>query len=739
MGRLTFFDATSAATFRDLFSDTRTAAWYQLWVGNASGQGDYVDTSAFNAYGKGWLRADDLAYLDVDFARADDTALWVRPWDGSTGKEPWEWGHIDFSHARNNYITTIIDEDTAMDQMFTDYDVAGDTWYRLWIGDSGGAVGEFVDTSALNRYGNGWVRPENLSNLSFNLTDTGKDLWVQTFVSETGVKQWEHWTVQQEFFVTGPGSVNENTGSVTFTVTLAGEVPAGESVAFNYATQDGTAIGGIDYESATGVLTFAAGEISKQVQVEIVDDSISGEDNETFSFAVSNIFHDAYVGQVFENLTIVDNDDAGNQTITTPMKIGSEFRVNTQTLYHQEDPVIAPLNDGGFVVLWESQLQDGSEYGVFGQRFDHGGDPAGSEFRVNTQTDNFQWAPAAASFSNGGFVAVWQSLGQDGSGYGIYGQRFDAQGNMAGGEFQVNTRTAFNQEAPSVVTLQDDGFVVVWQSAGQDGSGYGIYGQAFDGSADVSGDEFLVNTVTADNQDTPFAFPLLDGKYVVTWSSNDQDGSGSGIYAQLYDGTAEPSETPFEEFEVNTTTEGDQTDSAGTFLADGGFVVVWASGDQDDSGYGVYGQLFDSEGETVGDEFQVNTHTFSNQEAPTVSPLADGGFVVAWESYGQDGSQEGVYGQRYSGTGETIGLEFLLNTTTHEDQDAPCMAPLFDTGFVAAWGSDDQDGSYEGIYGQLFSINAAEAMTQGAMDDDQTQAIQLTGVQAQGLDGLFLL
>lgn len=737
MGRLTFHDAVSAATFQDLFSDSKTATWYQLWMGNSSGQGDYVDTSAFNSYGKGWLRADDLAYLDVDFAQADDTALWVRPWDGSAGKEPWEWGNIDFSHAQENYITSIIDQDTTMDQMFTDFDVSTNTWYRLWIGDSTGTTGDYVDTSALNRFGNGWVKPENLSNLTFSLADTGNDLWVQTFVEDTKIKQWENWTVKQDFTVTGT-SAYENAGTITFTITLSGAVPEGETVNFNYTTQDGTATGGADYWSASGFLTFAAGESSKQVQISIFDDNTTGEENETFDFVVSNTLEDAYITGATTSATIFDNDDSGNQTITTPIKDGNEFAVNTQTLYNQEDPVVATTSDGGFVILWESELQDGSQYGVYGQRFDNQGDPSGSEFLVNTQTDNFQWSPAVAALPSGGFVVVWQSAGQDGSGYGIYGQRYDAQGNMAGSEFIVNTQTGFNQEAPSVVSLQDDGFVVAWQSAGQDGSGYGIYAQEYDNNADPNGEEFLVNTTTEGSQDNPSTFSLLDGKYVVLWSSNDQDGSGYGIYAQVYDGTATPSETPFIEVAVNTTTDNDQVNPSGTFLADGGFVVVWTSAEQDESDFGVYGQLFDSSGEAVGTEFQVNSYTFSNQEAPVVSSLADGGFIVVWESYGQDGSQEGIYGQRYDGTGETLGVEFQLNTTITEDQGSPCISPLFDRGFIAAWGSNDQDGSYEGIYGQIFSINSAEPLIAGALYDDQAQQIELTGIQ-EGLQNEFFL
>jgi hypothetical protein len=46
-------------------------------------------------------------------------------------------------------------------------------------------------------------------------------------------------------------------------------------------------------------------------------------------------------------------------------------------------------------------------------------------------------------------------------------------------EFQVNTWTADSQGLPSITSLSNGGFVVVWESYGQDGSGYGVYGRIF--------------------------------------------------------------------------------------------------------------------------------------------------------------------------------------------------------------------------------------------------------------------
>jgi hypothetical protein len=85
---------------------------------------------------------------------------------------------------------------------------------------------------------------------------------------------------------------------------------------------------------------------------------------------------------------------------------------------------VAADSAGDFVVAWQSETQDGSSYGVFGQRFASSGAPLGSEFRVNTYTANYQNRTAVAADSPGNFVVVWASDIQDGSGPGIFGQRF---------------------------------------------------------------------------------------------------------------------------------------------------------------------------------------------------------------------------------------------------------------------------------------------------------------------------
>jgi hypothetical protein len=134
---------------------------------------------------------------------------------------------------------------------------------------------------------------------------------------------------------------------------------------------------------------------------------------------------------------------------------------------------------GNFVVIWQSTNQDGSDRGVFGQRYASTGAPLGPEFRVNTYTTSYQFNPAVASDSSGNFVVVWQSSYQDGSYRGVLGQRYGSTGTPLGPEFRVNTYTTGSQHDATAASDPSGSFIVVWVSSDQDGDSGGVFGQRY--------------------------------------------------------------------------------------------------------------------------------------------------------------------------------------------------------------------------------------------------------------------
>ncbi len=87
--------------------------------------------------------------------------------------------------------------------------------------------------------------------------------------------------------------------------------------------------------------------------------------------------------------------------------------------------------------------------------------------------------------------------------------------------------------------------MIVWADAAQDGSGYGVYGQRYDAAGAAQGTEFRVNTFVTGDQRYPGVAMDADGDFVVTWTSDGQDGSGNGVYAQRYDSLGVAQDTEF--------------------------------------------------------------------------------------------------------------------------------------------------------------------------------------------------
>ncbi len=162
--------------------------------------------------------------------------------------------------------------------------------------------------------------------------------------------------------------------------------------------------------------------------------------------------------------------------------IGAEFQVNTFTTSTQGPSAVAAAADGHFVVTWTGGLQDGSGFGLFARRYDAAGSALGPEFQVNTYATGQQGGAAIAADAGGGFVITWTSGHDDGS-YGVFAQRYDRGGTPRGSEFRVNTYTTSQQSgSPGAVASDPAGnFVVTWTSYGQDESFFGVFGQRYGG------------------------------------------------------------------------------------------------------------------------------------------------------------------------------------------------------------------------------------------------------------------
>jgi hypothetical protein len=381
------------------------------------------------------------------------------------------------------------------------------------------------------------------------------------------------------------------------------------------------------------------------------------------------------------------------------LRAGTEFQVNTFTADAQARPAVAASPSGDFVVVWQSSGQDGSGYGIFGQRFARTGVPQVAELTVPVRVAGNQRHASVAAAANGDFVVAWQGDNPSGDGAqsGVFARRFTSAGNPLADEFQVNTYTTDQQFNPSVAREANGDFAVTWQSNTQDGSVHGIFARRFSNTGTALATEFQVNTHTSERQAYAVVAMDNDGDFVVVWQSYYQDGEADGIFGRRFSSSGAALAI---EFQVATYTDMAQELATATMAADGDFVVAWQS-PNDHYALNVFAQRFSSAGAALATEFQVNAFTPGRQYQPSVRTQANGDLVVAWQSQFQDTSNYGIFARRYSSAGVALDTEFQVNTHFTLDQYDPSLAVDANGDFVVAWVSGHDD-SVAGVFAQRF-------------------------------------
>ena len=239
----------------------------------------------------------------------------------------------------------------------------------------------------------------------------------------------------------------------------------------------------------------------------------------------------------------------------------------------------------------------------------------------------------------------------------------------AGESWRVDPLTDDWQHSADAMALKGGGFVLTWLASAPGTGADRVYAQVFGSDGAAIGEPFQVGFSEAGLEELPSVAALEDGGFVIGWTMQNSP-QGERVLAQRYDAAGEPTGDliVLRELVGNSTT---PVDLAG--LPGGGFVATWSAVYNAQTGE-VRARLYDANGALRGDTFQVNTHTIDTQWHPQVAAFADGGFVVTWQSEGQDSAgTSGVYGQRFNAAGIPVGGEFRVNTDTTNNEIRPMV------------------------------------------------------------------
>ncbi|MCA9149816.1 MAG: DUF4347 domain-containing protein, partial [Planctomycetales bacterium] len=371
----------------------------------------------------------------------------------------------------------------------------------------------------------------------------------------------------------------------------------------------------------------------------------------------------------------------------------SEQIVNVYATSDQIDPAIASFADGGYVVVWVSNGQDGSGYGIYGQRYHADGTTNGGQFLVTSETTDAETNPSVSTFSDGGFVVAWQD--QTSGAYAWTEARiFNSDSTAATSEFKVSPGTDGNGEGyqPAVQTVDDSHFMVVWANE-TGGTTYEVTGNLYDRAGTSVSGQFVIGSLVSGTglfgAQTEIT-QLDDGGLAVVWRTH--NGTTTGVRARVVnaDGSMRSSELVLA---------GDNVADIAS-LEGGGFVVTY-----DSSGM-LKASVYDASGNLTVAAFDVNTTVSAARYESTVS-RSDAGFVVVWESDNGDGSGTAILAQRFDGLGVKIGSEVVVNQTTAGDQRKAELVATASGALIAVWQSDNVDGDLTGIVTRMVTTASA--------------------------------
>ena len=326
---------------------------------------------------------------------------------------------------------------------------------------------------------------------------------------------------------------------------------------------------------------------------------------------------------------------------------------------------------------------------------------SGPETQVNSYTDSNQTGQSITALANGGWVVTWQSPGQDGSGSGVYQQAYNADGSAKGGEVRVNTYVAGDQLDPQTTALDGGGWVVTWTSRW---SGRlclrrlpaGLQCRWHSPRRRGPGQHLRcrVAIIAANNCARRWR---LGGDV-------ESDGGQLG-YASISRPIMPTAQPVGGEVRVNTYAE-DRVVTAKDHCTRrwrlGGDVGCLWSGRLS---YGVYQQAYNADGTARGGEVRVNTRRGLTNRWPQITALADGGWVVTWTScagrlYRTGRLSAGLQCGRHARGGEA-----RVNTYVQVTNTAAQHTALADGGWVVTWRLHVRTARSRGVYQQAYNAD----------------------------------
>ncbi len=431
----------------------------------------------------------------------------------------------------------------------------------------------------------------------------------------------------------------------------------------------------------TGLTTFGKWVIDSQSNLglfSLQSDTTSGNTAKLLlNSSLSSLLEGEQVSVVTHYYDAYQTDSSGNpitgegitKTLTFTVKgashdldFSNDIAVNdlTNDTTDQAQPSITTLSNGNFVVTWADDTTNG---GIYSQVYNHTGAVIGTQLTIDSGSSSTQ--PTITALSNGNFVVAYVNN----TTYDILYKVVNASN---GAIISSGVVESYSDDGSGTKTGGWDGYSAIGLSSDPSGTHFNVTWNL--------GDYITVKSATFTDNGGIVSAPTIMS--AIGYSPSSSVLSNGDIVTISLDGTTWAGFNISIGDTIVGSPVGDTCEAVGvaSFL-NGGFVVTWSNA----SGTGIYTQTFDNTGTATSSIIQVNTKgTVLN--APKVSVLSNGEFVIAWYSDSLDGSGTSVQGRRFNADGTAIdNSEFQVNEYCYGSQNYQVITALENGAFAVAW------------------------------------------------------
>jgi len=219
----------------------------------------------------------------------------------------------------------------------------------------------------------------------------------------------------------------------------------------------------------------------------------------------------------------------------------NEILVSTSVESRDYNPTVATSDYKSiFTVAWQHWDQEPSEHRIRIRGFKKNGTPYKEQFFIFSQGDAIQTNPAIVSLKNGGFALAWEVYNSTTLYSEVYMQTLSSELTFWNAPVRVSPEGSIDHKSPGITSLNENGFAVVWQE--EEGANSEVSCQLFGADGSKTRYPFRVNTQGNVKANTPTIATLKDGGFIVLWKTGSL--ASSPLYAKRF--SFKGIEAPFE-------------------------------------------------------------------------------------------------------------------------------------------------------------------------------------------------